>query len=241
MNPDEETDKRPLYLHVRDKLVERIKSGDWAPGEPIPSEFAIAREFGVAQGTARAAVSVLADENVVVRRQGLGTFVYEHTPEEELSRFFCLFDSKRERITAEARNARPVRGSANQGERRELGLDKGSRVLRITRVRTRNGIPFVLERISLPEAQFPGLAEREKLPNTLYELYQKQYGVLVVQVEERLTAVVANGSAAKALATTPGTPLLRIERVALALGGKPVEWRVSLCYLAEAHYLTRLK
>jgi GntR family transcriptional regulator len=114
-------------------------------------------------------------------------------------------------------------------------------VLRIGRVRLRGGRPFAVERISLPDALFRGLAHRAELPDSLYELYQKSYGVLVVGVEERLTAVVADRPAATALGIAPGTPLLRIERVAVALDGKPVELRVSLCYLADAHYRARLK
>jgi GntR family transcriptional regulator len=108
-------------------------------------------------------------------------------------------------------------------------------------VRTRGGSPFALERISLPERLFPRLGDQKTLPNALYELYQKAYGVLVVNVEERLTAILADRQAATRLGIDIGTPLLRIERVAFALKEKPVEWRVSLCYLQNAHYLTRLK
>jgi GntR family transcriptional regulator len=233
--------RRPRYLHVREQLVERIQSGAWAPGQLIPSEYDIAREFGVSQGTARMAVTALAAENMVVRRQGLGTYVYEHTHEEELARFFSVFDSQRERIATESRNWQLVQTSANRVERRELDLAAGAKVLRIRRVRTRNGSPFVLETISVPAVLFPDLAQREQLPGALYELYQKSYGVLVVSAEERLTAMAADRATAKTLGIAVGAPLLRIERIAFALERKPVEWRVSLCYLADAHYLARLK
>jgi GntR family transcriptional regulator len=238
---DKDTARNPRYLHVRQRLVQRIQSGAWRAGQLIPSEFDIAHEFDVSQGTARTAVAALAAEHIVARRQGLGTFVYEHTPGEELSRFSCLFDHKQVRINSGSRYGRVVRASADRRERRKLRLAKGSRVLRIGRVRLRGGRPFAVERISLPDALFRGLAHRAELPDSLYELYQKSYGVLVVGVEERLTAVVADRPAATALGIAPGTPLLRIERVAVALDGKPVELRVSLCYLADAHYRARLK
>jgi GntR family transcriptional regulator len=232
--------RRPRYLQVREQLVERIQSGSWAPGQPIPSEFDIAHEFGVSQGTARMAVAALAAEKIVVRRQGLGTFVHEHTPEDEQARFSRLFDARHCRIDAGSSSTRPMRARANRTECRELRLAAGSEVLRLTRVRMRDGTPFVLERISLPAMLFPDLASREKVPATLYELYQKSYGVHVVKAEERLSAVAADRLAAKALGVATGTPLLRIERVATALVDKPVEWRVSVCYLADAHYLARL-
>ena len=228
-------------MHVREQLVERIQSGAWAPGQLIPSEFDIAKRFGVSQGTARMAVTALVADNIVIRRQGLGTYVYEHTREEELARFFRVFNGG-ELVDSESRSWRPVPARANRAERREFDLAPGSRVLRIRRVRLRDDAPFVLERISLPEQLFPGLAAHEELPDTLYGLYQKSWAVMVVEAEERLTVTLADRTTAKALKIAAGTPLLRIERVALALGGKPVEWRVSLCHLsAEAHYLARLK
>lgn len=222
--------------------MERIESGAWPPGQLIPSEIDIARQFGVSQGTARMAVTALVTENIVTRRQGLGTFVYEHTRDEELARFSCVFNSRRERIDADSRSWRPVPGIANSVERRELHLAAGSKVLRIRHLRLRDGAPFVLERISLPEALFSGLAAHRELPDTLYGTYQTSCAVMVVAAEERLTTVLADRGTAKVLKIAAGTPLLRIERVAFALRGRPVEWRVGLCHLAaDAHYLARLK
>jgi GntR family transcriptional regulator len=233
--------RRPRYLQVREQLVARIQSGAWAPGQLIPSEIDIAKQFGVSQGTARMAVTALVAENIVTRRQGLGTFVYEHTREDELERFARVFNG-RERIDADSRSWQPVPAKASRVERRELDLVAGCKVLRIRRVRVRDDIPFILERISLPEALFPGLAAHHELPDMLYGIYQRACAVMVVEAEERITAVLADRSTAKALRIAAGTPLLRIERVARALQGKPVEWRVSLCHLsADAHYLARLK
>ncbi len=137
---------------------------------------------------------MLATENVLVRRHGAGTFVYEHTAEEELARFFCVFDPKRGRIGPDGHpnTTRALRAAASRTERTELRLTKGSRVLRLSRVRTREGAPFMLERISLPEERFPGLDDRPRLPGALYEIYQRTYNVLVVQAEERLSAALAD-------------------------------------------------
>jgi GntR family transcriptional regulator len=234
--------RRLRYLHVREQLVKRIQSGAWPAGQLIPSEFDIARQFGVSQGTARMAVTALVAENVVTRRQGLGSFVYELTREEELARFSRVFDGERQRVDADSRTWRPVLATSTRVERRELGLAPENRVLRIRRVRMRDGAPFALERISLPEALFPDLAACAELPDTLYGMYQKSCAVMVVEAEERLTAVLADRGAAKALRIAAGRPLLRIERVAFDLQKRPVEWRVSLCNLAaDAHYLARLK
>ena len=66
---------RPLYAKVREQLIERIRSGEWKPGQLIPNEFEVADLFGVSQGTARKAIAALAAEGLVIRQQGRGTFV----------------------------------------------------------------------------------------------------------------------------------------------------------------------
>jgi GntR family transcriptional regulator len=236
--PDRDGD-RPLYAQVRARLIERIRSGEWKPGQLIANEFDIAAEFGVSQGTARKAIGALASEGLVVRRQGRGTFVVEHTPAHVLFRFFNLFDEAGAAVIPDSRDTQSSLALASSEEREALDLDAQARVIRIARIRTRDGAPLITETIALPEALFPGLAERTPMPNTLYDLFQKVYGVLVTRTDDRLSAITADAETAAALGIAPGTPLLRIDRIAFGLDDRRVEWRVSLCHLAGAHYLAR--
>ncbi|HEY3583748.1 MAG TPA: GntR family transcriptional regulator, partial [Casimicrobiaceae bacterium] len=80
---------RPLYGQIRSMLEHALEAGEWAPGEPIPSELELASRFRVSQGTVRKAIQSLAAENLLVRRQGKGTFVATHT-EEKASNFRFL-------------------------------------------------------------------------------------------------------------------------------------------------------
>ena len=109
----------------------------------------------------------------MVRRQGRGTFVVEHTPAHVLFRFFNLFDADGAAVVPDSRDARSSLAPASSEEREALGLDAGAQVIRITRIRTRDGAPFIAETIALPEALFPGLVEQAEMPNTLYDLFQK--------------------------------------------------------------------
>lgn len=230
---------RPLYAQVRERLVDRIRSGEWKPGQLIANEFQIAAEFGVSQGTARKAIGDLASEGLVVRRQGRGTFVVEHTPDHVLFRFFNLFDAAGKAVIPDSRDIASVLVTASEGECRALALDAGAKVIRITRTRTHNGIPLMRETISLPERLFPGLADRPQMPNTLYDFFQKVYGMLIVRTDDRLTAIAADTATAARLGVAPGAPLLQIDRIAYGLDDTPVEWRVSRCHLGGAHYLAR--
>ena len=69
---------QPLYRQIKTLITRSLVSGEWRPGEPIPSEMELASRYSVSQGTVRKALDALAAENIVVRRQGRGTFVAEH-------------------------------------------------------------------------------------------------------------------------------------------------------------------
>lgn len=241
MNPTK-SDKRPLYARVYAELVERIRSGRWKPGQLIPNEFEIAAEFGVSQGTARKAISELAAEQLVMRRQGRGTFVVEHTPANVLFRFFNMFDETGKPLIPDSRDSRcSLVARPSSEERAALGLGKDEGVIRIARTRMRDDRPFIVETITLPAAPFPGLADRTDVPNTLYDLFQKVYGVLLTRTADRLSAVAADAPTAATLGVLEGHPLLRIDRIAYALDDQPIEWRVSLCRLEAGYYLARNK
>jgi GntR family transcriptional regulator len=227
------------YKRVYAKLVERIRTGQWQPGQRIPNEFEIADEFHVSQGTARKALGVLAADKLLVRRQGRGTFVFDYTADEIRFRFFNLFDDSGARIIPRNHGGQWTVGRANRSEQVSLGLRKNARVLRMNRLRVRGSKPFITESLTLPERNFPDLAELPEIPDTFYPIFQKSYGVLVTRTDERVTAVTADAKAAKELDIPAGTPLMRIERIAYALDDRPVEWRVSLCHLERAHYRAR--
>ena len=108
--------------------------------------------------------------------------------------------------------------------------------MELRRTRLIDETPKVVEKIILPLSLFPGIDEQEALPNTLYSLYQGVYGVSISVAREELRAVLANKRDAKELRLEPGTPLLQIDRIAIALDGQPAEWRVSRCDTKDIVY-----
>jgi GntR family transcriptional regulator len=230
---------RPLYRQVREVLVKRIADRVWLPGQVLPSEPEIARDLGVSQGTVRKALDEMAAENLVVRHQGRGTYVAKHDDARILFQFFKLVPDSGERTFPDSRTLAVTR-EANPEAAEMLGLKPRERIVRIDRVRSLAGDACVVERIHLPAAMFPGLESRT-LPNNLYELYTLEYGVTIGRASERLKAVAANDGDAEALGTVAGAPLLRIDRLAFALDGRRVEWRVSLCRTDRIHYWSDLR
>jgi len=224
-------DFQPLYKQVYDVLVRRIADGSWRPAEALPSEQALAAELNVSQGTVRKALDVLVAENLVQRHQGKGTYVAEHTQEHALFRFFRLArpNSDGDRVTPESTKARCKRRVATPTEAGKLHLSKSEKVVEIKRTRVVDGIPAVSETIIVPLKLFPELDHQTSLPNTLYSLYQSVYGVNVTVAKEELQAVLANKADEKELGVKSGSPVLRIDRIAIGIDGQHVEWRVSRC------------
>ena len=81
---------RPLYDQIKVLLTQSLIGGEWRPGDMIPSEIELAARFKVSQGTVRKAIDSLAGENILIRRQGKGTFVATHNEEGIKLRFLRL-------------------------------------------------------------------------------------------------------------------------------------------------------
>ena len=218
----------PLYKQVYDRLVNRITEGDWKPAEALPSEYALADELGVSQGTVRKALNEMEAEKLVERRQGKGTFVTEHTDEASIFRFFRLARGDGTRLTPESEVESINRRQAKRQEKSILGLEHRAQVIEIRRIRLVDHSPCVAETIILPHALFPDFDRLESLSESLYPLYQRKFGIHIVEAEEQLRAETATREEAKRLEIPDDTPLLRVDRVALTIEGKQVEWRSSL-------------
>lgn len=231
---------RPLYRQVRDVLVKRIIDNAWKPGDMLPSELDIAGDLGVSQGTIRKALDELEAEKFVVRRQGKGTYVARHDEARILFQFFKLVPDTAKGEFPESEILAVEADTANAAAAAALDLRVGGRIVRIERLRSLEGRVSIVERIVLPRDLFPGIEKRD-LPNNLYELYRSDFRVTVVRASEKLKAVAAGRREAKHLRLEPGAPLLCIDRTAIAVDGRAVEWRLSLCRSDTLHYQSDLR
>jgi GntR family transcriptional regulator len=230
---------RPLYQQVREALTQRIADGRWKAGQIVPSEFQIAAEIGVSQGTVRKALDDMTAARLLVRRQGKGTFVATHDEARILFQFFKLKPDAGGSLFPESEVLSVVKGSANPEETRRLQLPQGQHVLRIRRVRSLSGARCIIETIVLPLDVFDGLQNAD-IPNNLYSAYAEHFGITIAGGSETLKAVAAETQDANVLGVPVGHPLLAIDRIATSLDGKPMEWRLSLCRTDSIHYATEL-
>jgi GntR family transcriptional regulator len=232
----------PLYKEVKMRLTRGLASGEWKPGEAIPSESRLAERFSVSIGTIRKAIDELVAERILLRQQGRGTFVATHTEDRTLFYFFHIVgkDGNRELPVIELLSFRGARASAAEQDR--LGIEPAAPVFRIHNVLKLSGRPVIFDEITVPAALFPDLNQEVfgGRVGTIYGLYQARYGISVTRISERISAAHAPARAAKMLELADATPALAIKRVAYTYDDTPVEYRVSWVNTGRHEYLADL-
>jgi GntR family transcriptional regulator len=237
-SPIGRTEYQPLYAQVKALLLRRIGSGGWKPGEMLPNENELAAEYNVSQGTVRKALMALETEKMLVRRQGVGTFVARHSRDQALFQFFRIvgLDDSRLTPTSTVLTQRTMRAKGDQAAR--LKVDPGAALHAIVRIRHLNGVPAIFERIFVPVTLMPDLAieEGKDMGDEMYVIYQERFGISIARVAERLAAVTASAEEARHLKLEVDAPILEVSRVALDVNGRPVELRISRCDTTRTRY-----
>ncbi len=230
---------RPLYLQVKDMLVQRIAGGSWKPGAAIPNEIELSRELGISVGTVRKALDEMEHERLISRRQGRGTFVIDQTSNEHAVRFSNIRDPNGIRINGDIASSTIVSAAANDSEAHHLQLRVGEPIYRIHRIRSHNEMPFMVEESVMPQAFFPGL-ETEKDASPSIVVLAHHYGVLLGRAEEVVRAAIAKGEVARLLEVEEGAPIMLLDCVVHAIDRRPIEWRLASCNLRENHYFAEM-
>jgi GntR family transcriptional regulator len=230
----------PLYQQIKDLILQSLQAGEWKPGEAIPSEMELAARFRVSQGTVRKAIDDLAAGNLLVRRQGKGTFVATHAERQVQYRFLKLLpdagnaagEGPAERTVLECRRLRATADVA-----RALSLRPGDAVVQVRRVLAFGGTPTILEDLWLPGNAFKGLtaAQMADYQGPTYAMFEVDFGVRMVRAEEKVKAVAADPQQAALLQVAASSPLLSVERVAYTYNDVPMELRRGL-YRTETHH-----
>ena len=232
----------PLYRQIKGLLTRSLQQGEWKPGEVIPSETELALRFSVSQGTVRKAIDELSAENLLVRRQGKGTFVGTHAEARTQYRFLRLQPDSgpaggMRRRFIDCRRLRPPVEVA-----RALGLKGSETAVQVRRLLLAADAPVVFDDIWLPTEPFKALtAERlSQYRGPMYALFEKEFGVSMIRAEEKIRAVAADAAQAATLEVAPGAPLLSVDRLSFTYGDRPVEWRRGLYRTASHHYRNEL-
>jgi GntR family transcriptional regulator len=261
----------PLYQQIKTLILQSLQAGEWKPAEAIPSEMELAARFGVSQGTVRKAIDELASENLLIRRQGKGTFVATHAARQVQTRFLRLvpdspaeatpsgidssdtYSSNGKNILVNRTITACSRQRATADIAKALNLKAGDAVIYIQRVLAYPNsaagtagdatVPTILEDIWLSGAPFKGL-NLERLAQSsapMYAMFEAEFGVNLVRATEKIRAVNPTANEAKLLQVNTSAPLLRVERIAYTYNDTPIEVRSGLYRTDARHYRNELQ
>lgn len=237
----------PLYRQIKGLLLQKLQAGQWQPGEAIPSEMELSQQLRVSQGTVRKAIDELAAENLLVRRQGKGTFVATHTERQVQYRFLRLRPDQGS-LDGEGPAQRHIlfcrRERATAELAAQMGLRSGDAVMHIRRTLAMRAVVSVLEDIWLPGHAFKNIHAEQIMhyQGPTYALLEQEFGVRMVRAVEKIKAIVApDAESAQLLEVESSTPLLAVERVAYTYNDVPMEVRRGLYRTDTHHYLNELQ
>lgn len=222
--------------------MQSLQLGEWKPGDLMPSEMELATHYKVSQGTVRKAIDELAADNLVVRKQGKGTYVATHQEAHVQFRFLRLKPDFGPARYPHNRIIEVKRLRASADLARQLELKAGDSVIYIQRVQSFDTVPTAYDEIWLPGTTFKGLTAKRlnECTGSIYSLFETEFSTRMIRAAEKIRAILSKEPEAKLLEISVNQPLLSVERIAFTYGDKPVEVRRSLYITEEHHYFNEL-
>lgn len=227
----------PVYTQLAERLKAQICRGEFKPGARIPSEQELIAATGLSRVTVRAALNMLTRDGMLIRRQGVGTFV-GHPIDQELSSvqttpevLLTLGMMPKVKVLSFATIVPPADVQA------ALRLRPRERVVLMKRLYNSGRTPIALVYVYLPLAleEYAQALKDERAPTeTTYTILENNLGVTIKEARHVIKARHADSAVARALRVKARSPILVLERLAVAIDGRPLEYDV--CHYHSERY-----
>jgi GntR family transcriptional regulator len=213
----------PLYHQLKQALRDEIERGTYKPGDRLPSEPELIRQYGISRITVRQALDELESEGLIVRRHGKGTYVAERRIEQELVRLTDFMeDMQQAGQKPSSRVLAFVHERAHPTVARALQLKEGTEVVRVDRLRLADERPIAFDSTWLPLRFGELLVGMDLTQETIYHILETRYAIPVLSGAFSITAASATPQQASILDIPPGVALLLIQRISYTTGDEPV-------------------
>lgn len=214
---------RARHEEISDHLRSCIMSGNLATGAQLPSENDLCEQFEVSRVTVRRALQTLDQENLIDRRQGVGSFVRAPQMTQGLVRL-TDFSQDMARAGLEAVSRTLFMGIENApiSVMEALQLTQDKKVYRLDRLRLGGGEVIAFDRTYLPIFYGQLLQDQDFTYATIFEILESQYGIRILNGSSRILAAVADARLAELMEVSEGSPLLKVVRMSKTIGAKVV-------------------
>ena len=191
-------DHQKLYLQLYEILKKKIESSEWPVGSQIPTEEDLCKIFNVSRATVRNAVMELVRQGYLKRQQGKGTFVQRNIVSEGLS----MITSFREILFEKGLKfstkvlARTVMMPIDDMDIK-LRVPRDKHIIYIKRLRLIDIEPVLLQESYIPYHICPLLLEEDVETQSLFELFEKKYGIKITRVQNHIEVTYLNADEAR--------------------------------------------
>ncbi|MGG3466170.1 GntR family transcriptional regulator [Neobacillus pocheonensis] len=231
---------QPLYKQIADYIRQKVDAGEWSVGDQVPPEIRLCEQFNVSRITVVKALERLAEEGLLVREQGKGTFVA--LP--ELSTEPAELMSFTEEMKRKGKSPGTVVLSKSWskpaiGIQQRLKLGPNEKVLAIRRLMMADNLPIGIQTSYLPQKQFPELMNYVTDNVSLYSVLQEHYGTIITQAIETYRAVQLDVEEKELLEAGHTGTGFNVERLSF-VGDMPVEFVRSIMRADQTYYSVKL-
>ncbi len=221
----------PLHIQVEELLRELISQPDYKDGKLLPKEIELAKWLGISRNTVRQATNKLSNENLLVRKKGIGTRVATNNMTTKLSNWYSFSDEMQEHgLTLINFEISTGWHDVDEEIQSALELPGDSKVLKLERLRgTEDGPTVFFVSFFHPRV---GLTGEEDFTRHLYEILEKDYSTVATVSREEIKAILADEFIAEKLQIEVGAPVLFRKRTVYDPGNRHIEYNLGY-YQAE--------
>lgn len=224
-----------IYYQIEEYIREKIEKKEWLHDSKIPSEIELSDFFNVSRSSVRQALSNLVNEGILIRKQGLGTFVVKPSFEGNYLKFYfpAEFGSEHKLIQINT-----VKGKSSIKNALNKGIDDQIREIVRLRFIADELEPSILEKSYYSLEMFPEL-ERFDLTKRIYDIIEKEYNIDLVKATKTIEPVLLNSYEAEQLNSKKGSPVMLLTRVCYTYEEKPVIVTKSLILAEKCRLLIK--
>ena len=217
----------PLYVQLMEELETSIRNGVYKPGDKIMTEAEMAKEYGVSLITVRKAVGSLMEKGLVVRKQGKGTLSQSRIfkKHEKLQSFTEMCEQMGVKPGAQVLENRLIMADKKVADR--LGIEPGSNVVYISRLRLADGEPVQVEKSYFP-LKYAFLLEEDLNNGSMFECLKEKAGAKVASSEKMIELCRATAEEAALMDVKKGDYLLFVKSTAYDENGEPMYAGIQL-------------
>jgi GntR family transcriptional regulator len=231
----------PLYQQIHHLLRHRIVTGEYPPGSKIPSESELCRELAVSRVTVREALRELVRADMLIKAHGKGAFVSDTPRRLQTVKYAGFLEDLQERVlklTVTDVEMKTVTAAPDISE--ALGLERGSEIVRIRRLRHIEGEPFSFTVNYLPLDIGTRIRAKELYSVPLLKILQSELRIPIVRAQETIDAVPADPEVAQRLGITVLYPVMHMRRVMFTSANRPFEVVETFYRADKYHYSVNL-